>query len=859
MTAWTRRDLLKAGLAASATVAASKGVVAFPSAPNSEAMTPSAVGSLSPLVTAGRDSEQGVSPRERLLLDFGWRFHLGHAQDPARDFGFGAQAGESTFAKADDVSPVSEFEFDDSAWKAVDLPHDWAVELPFTNGPHLAEHGSKPLGRDYPETSIGWYRRVFDLPESARGKCIAVEFDGVARNAMVLFNGHYLGVNFSGYAPFRFDLTDFAKYGGKNVLVVRADASLGEGWFYEGAGIYRHAWLTIMNPLRVRPWGNFVSAEVHADSATVTIQTEVENDGTEDKTGRVVSRILDAEDKVVGSADAAPLRIPAAGHAIFESRVTLARPRLWSLEDRHLYRAITSVQSDGALSDREQTTFGLRSIRFDANHGFFLNELPVKIKGTCNHQDHAGVGAALPDRLQYYRIERLIEMGSNGFRTSHNPPTPELLDACDRLGMLVMAETRMMSSSPEGLSQLERMVRRDRNHPSIVIWSLGNEEGDQGSTRGSRIVTRMKRLARKLDPTRPVTMAMNGSWGEGVSKVVDVQGFNYGDGESGANTGKNIDVFHTKFPAQPTVGTETASAVGTRGIYEKDEKRGYVSAYDSSPFNYTSSAEEWWTIYDERKFLSGGFAWTGFDYRGEPSPYGWPCVSSHFGIMDTCGFPKDSYFYYQAWWGSQDVLHLFPHWNWSGKEGQEIAVWCFSNLESVELFLNGKSLGSQPVNRNSHVEWKVKYAPGVLEARGSKGGRLVLTEKRETTGAPHRIVLRPDRHQIAADGEDLSVVIVEVVDEQGRIMPLASNEIQFQVTGPGRLIGLGNGDPSCHEPDKPVSFSEGKRSAFNGVCMAIVQALKQSGEVSVSVSSAGLESASVLLQAESARVRPTIT
>ena len=382
----------------------------------------------------------------------------------------------------------------------------------------------------------------------------------------------------------------------------------------------------------------------------------------------------------------------------------------------------------GRSVDRVETTFGIRTLRFDAEKGFFLNGKPVKIKGMCNHQDHAGVGEALPDRLQAYRIERLKGMGTNGCRTSHNAPTPEFLDACDRMGMLVMDETRTMSSNEEGLSELERLIKRDRNHPSVVIWSLGNEEPQQASKRGARIVSTMKKLQQKLDPTRVSTAAMNNGWGGvGISTVLDVQGFNYRDGK--------IDAFHKKYPQQPSIGTETASTLATRGIYEKDTVRGYVSAYDVNKPSWGNTAEEWWSFYDEREFLSGGFCWTGFDYRGEPTPYKWPCISSHFGVMDTCGFPKDTYFYYKAWWGAEPVLHLLPHWNWAGKEGQEIEVWAYCNQESVELFLNGKSLGSQPVKKNGHLEWKVKYAPGVIEARASKGGRVVLTREARDDGS----------------------------------------------------------------------------------------------------------------------------
>jgi len=838
----TRRDLLKTCVAASAAAALPDNA-----APNASAGT-------EPQSPAHAAKPPEPSPRERLLLDFGWRFHLGHAADPSKDFDWGELRHESLFAKANIYLPVLQAEFHDSDWRTVDLPHDWAVELPFRDVPNLDVHGGHPLGREFPETSVGWYRRVFDLPASDEGKRLSIEFDGIFRDAVVIFNGHYMGANFSGYAPYRCDVTDFANFGGKNVLVVRVDATLGEGWFYEGAGIYRHVWLEKTNPVHIAHGGTYVRSEVHGTAATVFITTEVDNGSDKQATCRVVSHILDAEGKTVATAESTAAPISPFETRIFKSQVTLEHPALWSLEERNLYRATSTLESGAATIDRDSATFGIRTILFDPDKGFLLNGKHVKIQGTCNHQDHAGVGSALPDRLQSYRIERLKDMGCNGYRTSHNLPTPELLDACDRLGMLVMDETRMMSSSHEGLSQLERLIRRDRNHPCVVIWSLGNEEPDQGSSRGARMVSSMKRLARKLDPSRPVTVAMNRDWGKGVSAVVDVQGFNYaGSHGGGSRIGENIDDFHKQFPRQRTIGTETASTYFTRGIYVNDPNRGYVSAYDVNFPGYAQSAEGWWKVYAERAFLAGGFAWTGFDYRGEPSPYDWPCVSSHFGIIDTCGFPKDVFYYYQSWWTSKPVLHLFPHWNWAGKEGTEIDVWCFSNLDSVELFLNGVSLGSRNVERNSHVEWKVKYAPGVIAARGMKDGKVVLTDKRETTGGAAKIVLRPDRLKIAADGEDVSVVAVEIQDAQGRVMPTASNEVRFRISGPGRLIGVGNGDPSCHEPDKGD-----RRSGFNGLCMAFVQSLKDAGEIRVDASADGLAPASIAITAAPASPRPSV-
>jgi len=831
MRKWTRREVLKSGVAVSA------GMTSAIPATASKVLAPT---SALPL-----PEDNLSSPRERLLMDFGWRFHLGHACDPAQDFGFD---GDGIFSKTGDLLESLQEKFDDSKWRAIDLPHDWAVELDFQNDPGLVNHGFKPLDRNYPATSIGWYRRVFEIPASDRGKRLSIQFDGVFRDCMVVLNGHFVGRNMSGYAPFFYDVTDFLNYGAKNILVVRVDATQGEGWFYEGAGIYRHVWLTKTDQFHIAPWGSFVQSNVQGDAALVLVSTEVENQSEQSIVFNVTSRFEDKNGNIVATTETQSMRADPWMDMTLEAQAHIPHPLLWSLEEPNLYRAVTSVQdaNSGRTTDTYATKFGIRTIKFDPGEGFFLNGKPVKIKGTCNHQDHAGVGSALPDRIQYYRIEKLKEMGVNGYRTSHNPPTPELLEACDALGMLVMDETRRMSSDTDALGDLERMIRRDRNHPSVIIWSLANEEPEQGTERGARIVATMKRLARRLDPTRPVTTAMDDAWGEGVSAVVDVQGFNY-------KHGPEIDDFHRRFPKQPTIGSETGSTVSTRGIYVNDKEQGYVSAYDLNFPPWAATGEAWWKIYAERPFLSGGFVWTGFDYRGEPTPYEWPCINSHFGIMDTCGFPKDNYYYYQAWWSDMPVLHLFPHWNWVGKEGQEIDVWCHSNLEKVELFLNGESLGVKEVARNSHVAWKVRYKPGTLEARGYKGGKQVLVDRRETTGGPAKILLQPDRHEIRADGEDVSLVEVQVLDKDGRLMPVADNEILFQLSGPGKIIGVGNGDPSSHEPDKAH-----KRRAFNGLCMVIVQSQKEPGEIRLEASSPGLEPATVAITTVKTTLRPAM-
>jgi beta-galactosidase len=506
----TRRDLFKSTLAASAIAAEQRNAAAQSQQGSPAPSTPSPGG------------------RERLLLDFGWRFHLGHASDPAQDFGWG-KSGD-TFAKSGNTHTLAATaNFDDSGWRKVDLPHDWAIELPFENDRSLNDHGYHPLGRAYPATSIGWYRRVFDLPASDLGRRIALEFDGVYRDSIVIFNGHYIGRNFSGYAPFRYDISDQANYGSKNVLLVRVDATLGDGWFYEGAGIYRHAWLTKTNAVHVPQWGTFVRSTIRpSGAAEVHITTEVVNESDSPSECRVVSRIFGPGGFSTANERKMPVGIPAWGRREFEEIVEVASPALWSVEDPKLYRLETYVESSDATLDRYVTPFGIRSVRFDVTNGFFLNEKPVKLKGTCNHQDFAGVGAALPDRIQYYRIERLKDMGSNAYRTSHNPPTPELVDACDQLGMMMMCETRLMDSTPEGLSQLERMIRCHRNHPSIVIWSVGNEEPEQGTERGARIEATMKRVVKANDESRLMTQAMNFGWGgNGATKVQDVQGFKW--------------------------------------------------------------------------------------------------------------------------------------------------------------------------------------------------------------------------------------------------------------------------------------------------------------------------------------------
>jgi beta-galactosidase len=801
----TRREWLRSGIAVSASSLVVGSFVTCANALLSE--YPGA---------ASAEALSAVAPREHLLFDFGWKFQFGHGSDPARDLGLGSS--QSDFAKTGDFKFATE-KFDDSKWRSLNLPHDWAVELPFVRDESLQSHGYKPLGRSYPDTSVGWYRRTFNLAESDRGRRIVLEFDGAFRDALVFVNGYFLGRNNNGYAPFRFDLSDFLNYGGKNYVVVRMDASFGDGWFYEGAGIYRHVWLTKTDALHLGHWDSYVRSDVKGNAATLQLGTVVKNDSGHDERCRVRWQILDAAGKTVATADATPQQIPAEGSATFVAATKLASPALWSPDTPNLYSAIVTVEAGGKVRDAERISFGVRTVAFDADKGFFLNGKSVAIKGTCNHHDHAGVGAALPDRLQWYRAGVLKDMGSNAVRTSHNMATPEWVEACDQLGMMMMCETRLMSSNSEGLAQLELMIKRYRNSPAIIIWSMGNEEWIlQQTEQGEHVMATMVERSHELDPTRLCTAALNGNWGKGVSKALDVKGLNYNLGD--------IDAYRKSHPKDLLIGSETASTVATRGSYQTDKLRNWVSAYDANHPAWAELAEEWWKFYAARQWLCGGFAWTGFDYRGEPTPYGWPSINSQFGIVDMCGFPKDNFYYYQAWWGHEPVLHLLPHWNWEQREGEIINVWVHSNLDEVELFLNGKSQGSQKIQPLTHLEWKVKYAPGVIEARGTKNGKVVLTERRETTGKPESIKLTADRTQIDANGEDIAMVRVEVLDKAGRHVPTADNLISFKVTGEGAMIGVGNGDPNCQESDK-----EPKRSLFNGLAQVILQANKTPGTI----------------------------
>ncbi|MEP6901694.1 MAG: beta-galactosidase GalA [Actinomycetota bacterium] len=734
------------------------------------------------------------SPREHLLMDFGWRFAFGHPSDTKKDFGTGT-GYFSYLSKTGYGDGAASASFDDRAWRKLDLPHDWAVEMPFSKD-GSPSHGFKTVGRNFPETSVGWYRKTFTIPANDLGRRIKVAFDGVFRNSIVWVNGHYLGNEPSGYNGFEYDITDYLNYGGENVIAVRADATMEEGWFYEGAGIYRHVWLNIYNDLHIAANGTFVTAEVKNNEADVSVKVNVSNDGKTAKTFDILQTIVDGDGKPIASGKLKELTLNPFESKEFPAVINLKNPRRWSLETPYLHKLVTTVIEKGEVSDKYETTFGIRTIRFDANEGFFLNGKHIELKGTNNHQDHAGVGSAMPDGLQDFRIKALKEMGANAYRTSHNPPTPELLDACDRLGMLVIDENRQMGASSTQLGDLKRMMLRDRNHPSIIVWSIGNEEwAIEGNETGARIASTMQSYAKTIDASRYITAALSSSWTSGISDVIDVIGYNY-------IAHGNTDEHHKKFPDQPGFGTEEGSTRATRGIYFDDDKKQYIAAYDRKPMSDFYSLEEGWKYYAARPYLAGMFIWTGFDYRGEPTPFGWNSVTSYFGMMDLCGFPKDNVYYLKSWWTDETVLHILPHWNWPGKEGQEIDVWTYSNCDEVELFLNKTSLGKKKMSVNGHLEWKVKYNPGTLEAVGYKNGKNVIRDAVQTTSQPSAVKLTADNSVIKANKEDISVITIETRDKNNLFVPTADKEMTFSIQGPAKIIGVGNGNPISLEADR---------------------------------------------------------
>ncbi|GGI24461.1 beta-galactosidase GalA [Pedobacter mendelii] len=730
--------------------------------------------------------------REHILIDTGWRFALGHPYDVKKDF-YNGTGYFSYLAKTGYGDGAAAPGFDDRTWRKLNVPHDWAVEQGFDKNASLS-HGFKAIGRNFPDASVGWYRKSISIPAKDLGRKISIAFDGVFRNSIVWVNGHYLGIEPSGYHGFEYDITDYLNYGGENVIAVRVDVTIEEGWFYEGAGIYRHVWLNKTAPLHIIPNGTFVRSTINNNEALVKASVTLKNDALENDKFNIKQSIVDAKGKVVASGSLQNIELNALTEKEFTIDIPVVKPQLWDLENPYLYQLLTTITKNEEVIDEYKTNFGIRTIRFDADKGFFLNGKRVEVKGTNNHQDHAGVGVALPDEVQYFRISKLKEMGSNAYRCSHNPPTPELLDACDRLGMLVIDENRLMGITEQNLNYLKKLIIRDRNHPSIISWSIGNEEWNiEGNITGARIAKTMQAFAKTIDTTRAITAAISGGIGNGISTTIDLLGYNY-------VATKNTDEQHKKYPAQFSWGTEEGSTVASRGLYSNNMEKHELAAYDTRQNENFLSLEDGWKHYAARPYLAGMFIWTGFDYRGEPTPFGWPSVVSYFGMVDLCGFPKDNTWYLKSWWTDKPTLHLLPHWNWKGSEGKPIEVKAYSNCDEVELFLNKKSLGKKRMEPNGHLNWTVNYTPGTLEAVGFKNGKKILTDEVKTTSNPTHVSIIQEA--IPIEKSTLAILKVDVRDASNQAVPTAVNEIDFQISGPAKIIGVGNGNPTSLEPDQ---------------------------------------------------------
>lgn len=795
----------------------------------------------------------GQNIREKIRLDQGWRFAFGNAADPQKDFGCGTEYF-NYLTKANSIHNEGPYamKFNDSDWQEVNVPHDWVTTLPYSSDASHS-HGYKTVGYKYPETSVGWYRKVINIPESDLGKRIMLQFDGIFRDARVWFNGFYMGTEPSGYATQVYDITEYVNYGGENLICVRADATLEEGWFYEGAGIYRDAWLIKTPAVSVAPFGTFVYADIQEPNTVINIETEVFNSSLETKQCQVHHQLFDADGQLIATTLNSVPSVPSVSSVLpkqtikCKQQLVVEKPHLWSPDDPYLYKVVTRVSSGKEEYDVYETTLGIRKVEFDAERGFLLNGEPLKLKGVNIHQDHAGVGSAIPEALMAWRIKQLKKFGCNAYRSSHNPMTPALLDICDREGILVIDENRLSGINDEHLRLLENMIRRDRNHPSVILWSDGNEEwGMENTVQGTRIAAAMREHTRLLDPTRHSTIANAG--GSEMIKGLDVVGFNY-------ILQNDVDNRKAANPTWKIVGTEETTGCGTRGVYFNDPAQpGRMASMNltADKDGTENRIERGWKFYAERPWAAGLFYWTGIDYRGEPNPLSYPATDSEFGILDYCGFPKDEAWYLKSWWTDEPTLHIFPHWNLQGHEGEEIELWAYSNCDEVELTVNGKNLGRQKMPRNGHLKWKATYQPGKVVAVGYKNGKRILTETIATTKPAAKIVLKTDRQQITPDNRDVAVVTVEIQDKNGNIVPDACPMLSIRLDGNGRILGVGNGDPSYLGADSPKEKDcrTFQIPAFNGLAQILVQSSSNASTLNLSCSSENLKTGSIAIEAK---------
>jgi len=783
--------------------------------------------------------------RQRLLMDYNWKFIQS------------------------DVNGAEKPTFDDSKWRMLNLPHDWSIEGEFKeDAPSQGSGGYLPMG-------IGWYRKQFTLPEMRKDQQFSIEFDGVYMNSEVWINGQHLGKHVYGYTGFSYDLTPFLKKG-KNTIAVRVDNSLqlSSRW-YTGSGIYRHVWMSITAPVHVAQWGTYITTpQVDSISATVSVRTKIENKLAIPKTAVLRSVVSDGSGREIASVET-PFSISASGKEEIEQTIKVLSPSLWSIENPALYTLNSYLVEGKKEVDNYSSTFGIRKIEYDKDKGFLLNGKHVKMNGVCLHHDAGCLGAAVPEQAWVRRLQTLKEMGCNSIRTSHNPPAPEFLDLCDKMGFLVMDEIFdewLERKAPEygyhkyfeanWKSDLISMIHRDRNHPSVVIWSAGNEVPDQVKENGNETLRKLIDTFHKEDPTRPVTQANDRiAAGDGPAKLPflemqDIVGYNYVD-----RWRERRELYYSidrhDHPNWKMIGTENVSVPGIRGQYslqtdKSDTRPGRSRDYRTNMIQ----AEQLWKFTSVNDYVVGDFMWTGIDYLGEAR---WPNKSSSSGEIDLCGFPKDGYYFYQSQWTKNPMVHLFPHWNWKGHEGKVISVIAYSNCDSVELFLNGKSYGVKSsvfpqqghatawntfaspyiaaTTSDLHLSWDVPYEPGTLKVIGRKGGKIV-TEEIHTTSKPVSIRLSSDLNEIDADAHDIANVKVEIIDENGLVVPDASNLIEFKVEGEGILKGTDNGNPQ-----NKTQMQSNQRNAFNGLALAVIQSTRKSGNIRLTAVSADLKEA----------------
>lgn len=793
----------------------------------------------------------------KINFNHDWKFYLGDLEPRRTTDGWGgAKARAYSFG-------ATAMNLEDSRWRSVTLPHDFVSEGEYsrkhtenndmTKIPEMESMDSRLFAGGSLEGSVAWYRKHFTLQAQEQQR-ILLHFDGIYRNSTIYVNEYYVQTHISGYTSFVVDITDFANLQGENLIAVRVDATGREGWWYEGGGIYRNVWLEVKEEAYLEPWGIQISAEpdMEKHAAIVRIEAEVTNRtlaAEEQGEFRLEHKIYGEDEILVSEAIQTELMVEnwQTGKVCIETE--LSDVTLWDLDNPYLYKVVTLLYQGKKLLDSEETYFGVRTMEFDAEKGFFLNGKYVRITGLCCHHDHAGVGIASYRDVWEYRLRQMKSMGMNAYRSAHHMASPEVLELCDRLGILVMGETRRMSSAQEDLEALRSLIKRDRNHPSIFLWSIGNEEiFSQDRPETARTTITMKREVQKLDKTRPITSAVvcwNGKERfdtaekyEAVTKHLDVMGFNY------CRTA--WDAYHELRPQQPIIITEASANSGTRGCYETNEAAGQYYIFD--PDNETKCAsgkkawkkdvaESEWKYFAERPYLSGIFLWTGMDYRGEPTPLSYPSVYSHFGIFDYCGFAKDNYYYYKSWWQETPVLHVFPHWNHTGKEGQPLTVYCYSNLQEVELLVNGKSYGKKHMEKDWYLSWEnVIYEPGQLMVKGCCNGKEVLKQVIETTKQAYRLSVVPVKEMVAAE-MGTAIFQITVLDEEGREVPTANPFVYLSVEGAGELLGTGNGNPGDHDSEKRLV-----RRAFHGKLQVLVRPTG-AGTITLKVQAEGIHGA----------------